>query len=224
MRLIVPIAGPDFFKNGSCKGLISTNSGPLLLSTITSRIWFKYIKKLIFVILDSPDARAFTSNYLTKWFPKSQVVFLPEITAGAALSTLAGLAIQSDIKNEPILIDLADIQFTTDFIPYKKNEDNAYAFTFESNKDIYSYFALDETGQVILAKEKKVISNIASAGVYCFPSCSCLLKAIAYALENPNKSTYNELFYMTPLFNYLILEGIKIKLKPVDNIFDLKNI
>lgn len=224
MKVIIPIAGPDFFNNGSCKGLFPTNSGPLLLSTITSRIWFKSITQLTFVILDLPEARSFSDNYLKKWFPKSKVVFLPNATAGAALSVLAGLAIQSDIKNEPVIIDLADIKFTNNFIPYKEKDDSAFVFTFKSNKKVYSYFALDEEGKVNKAREKEVISNIASAGVYCFPNCSCLIKAIAFALENPKILTHNQLFYITPLFNFLINEGIKIKLKQVNNVVDIKDL
>jgi len=222
LKSIIPIAGTDYFKKDFCKGLIKTEKGPLLKSVLQSRPWIKEISELIFVCIESKISRDFFKNYLKKWFPNCKVVYLSSPTAGAALSMLAGLSIASDRENEPIIIDLADIYFETDFIPYKNLENNGYAFTFRSNSDQYSYFELDNDFKVIKAVEKKPISQYASAGVYTFPSCSELLKALAFALNNAKQITYNDLFYVCPIMNYLIEENIDIKLIEVKNCIDFK--
>ena len=49
-------------------------------------------------------------------------------------------------------------------------------------------------GLIIEAKEKVVISDNASAGVYCFRNSTILLEAIAYTLNN-NKYMHNNLFF-----------------------------
>ena len=222
MKCIVPLAGEDYFKDGKCKGLIDTDSGPLLLSILNSRTWIKHLKELIFVVLDSELSRNFSQKYLKKWFPFCKIIYIPATTSGAALSLLSGLANACDINNEPILVDLADIKFSNKFVPYLNNEKFAYAFTFTSKKDCYSYLSIDSNGLVNKAKEKEVISDNASAGVYAFPSCSLLLKSIAYSLENPQKVIFKNLFYVCPLFNYLIESNIEVKLKEVHDVIDYK--
>ena len=222
MKSIVPIAGEDYFKKDFCKGLIKTEKGPLLYSVLRSRPWINELSELIFVCIESNISRDFSKNYLKKWFPNCKVVYLSNPTSGAAFSMLAGLSIASDKENEPIIIDLGDIYFETDFIPYKNLEYSGYAFTFKSNSNQYSYFELDKDFKVKKAIEKNPISSYASAGVYTFPSCSELLKALAFALDNAKQITYNDLFYVCPIMNYLIEENIDIKLIEVKNCIDFK--
>ena len=184
VKSIIPLAGDDYFKEDFCKGLLDTKKGPLLYSVLKSRPWINNLSDLIFICLDSEMSRNFFNNYIRIWFPQSKIVYLSNKTSGAAFSILAGLSLASNKGNEPIIIDLADIYFETNFLPYKEFKDCGYAFAFKSKGNKYSYFELDEDMQVRKAAEKEQISNFASAGVYTFPSCSKLLKALAYALEN----------------------------------------
>ena len=216
------MAGDDYFTKDFCKGLLQTKKGPLLYSVLKSRPWINNLSDLIFICLDSEMSRSFFKKYIKKWFPKSKIVFLSNKTSGAAFSLLAGLSIASNKGNEPIIIDLADIYFETNFVPYDEFADFGYVFAFKSKGDQYSYFELGEDMQVKKAVEKEQISNFASAGVYTFPSCSMLLKALAYALENSEKITYNNLFYVCPIMNYLINEDTEVKLIMVENQFDYK--
>ena len=90
------------------------------------------------------------------------------------MSSLCGVGMLSDDKNEPIIIDLADIYFDTDIIPFNNiNTDiSGIAFSFKSSFSKYSYLKLDKDGYITEAKEKIVISDNASAGVYCFRNSS----------------------------------------------------
>ena len=111
------------------------------------------------------------------WFPNAKVVYLSNETCGAAFSVLAGLSICSTKGDEPIIIDLADIYFETNLIPYKNPETSGFVFAFTSKKPKYSYFKVKKNMTVEKAVEKEIISNYASTGVYAFPNFSKLLKS-----------------------------------------------
>lgn len=225
MKVLVPLAGPEYFKNGNIKGLTNTSNGPFLLSTLRSRHWFKSIQSsnYCFVLHDSKEARHFADIYLKDWFNDCRVCFISHFTQGAAMSSLCGLGMLSDDSNEPIIIDLADIYFETDIIPFDNiNLDiSGIAFSFKSSLPKYSYFKLDQDGLIIEAKEKAVISDNASAGVYCFRNPTILLEAIAYTLKN-NKYMYNNLYYVCPLFNGLVSKNFKSITYEVNNVMDIK--
>ena len=226
MKVLVPIAGPDYFKDGNIKGLTNTSKGPLLSSILKSRPWFKLIRSsnYCFVLHDSKEARHFSDAYLKKWFNDCMVCFISHFTQGAAMSSLCGMGMLSDDSKEPIIIDLADIYFDTDIIPFENiNLDICgIAFSFKSTSSKYSYLKLDHEGYIIEAKEKLVISDNASAGVYCFRDPIILLESIAYNLNNNLKYMHNNLFYVCPLFNGLVSKNLKSITYEVNNVIDIK--
>ena len=62
MRVVVPLAGPDFIlKDGSLKANIKLNGEPLLSSVLNSRPWAKNMNpaNYSFVLFDTPETRAF---------------------------------------------------------------------------------------------------------------------------------------------------------------------
>ena len=226
MKVLVPLAGPEYFRDGHIKGLIKTPKGPLLLSTLQSRPWFKLIKSsnYCFVLHDSKEARYFADTYLKEWLNDCMVCFISHFTKGAAMSSLCGMGMLSDDSNEPIIIDLADIYFDTDIIPFDNIslDISGIAFSFKSSLPKYSYLKLDQDGIIIEAKEKVVISDNASAGVYCFRNPSILLESISYILKNNVKYMHNNLFYVCPLFNGLVSRNLKSITYEVNNVKDIK--
>lgn len=224
MKCIVPIAGPEYFKDDQCKGLIKFKGDFLLRSILHSRPWINNIDELIFIMQDLDFARDFEKSYLKKWFINSKSIFIPSFTCGAAFSSLIGVSLAYNNLDMPILIDLADIYFESEFIPYQKKEKDGFAFYFESNNPIYSYLKVDEKGKILETKEKKVISNKASAGVYCFPSSSSFIKSISYSISNRKEITVNNLHYICPLLNSLIESGTDVIPIRTKNIIDIKNI
>ena len=223
MKCLIPIAGPDYFKNNFCKGLLEFKNDFLLRKILYSRPWIKEVKELIFIMQDIGLARDFEKNYLKHWFDNPKVIYLPSFTKGAAFSSLAGVALAYDNFDEPLILDLADIYFETDFVPYQNKDRFGYVFYFLNENPIYSYLKVNAEEKIIKTREKKVISNRASAGVYCFPSSSTFIKSIIYSIENKEDLTFNNLHYVCPLINYLIKVGIKTVPIKVSEVFDLKN-
>lgn len=223
MKCIIPIAGPDYFQNNFCKGLLEFKNDFLLRKVLYSRPWINKVKELIFVMQDSNLSRDFEKTYLNNWFENFKVIFLPDFTKGAAFSSLAAVSLAYDNLDTPLIIDLADIYFESNFIPYINNENVGYGFYFLNQSPIYSYLKIDADEKITKTREKKVISNKASAGVYCFPSISSFIKSVSYSIHNKEDLTFNNLHYVCPLLNYLIQSGIKVIPIKVSKVFDIKN-
>ena len=224
MKCIIPLAGTDYFLNNQCKGLLEFKNDFFLKKILFNRPWIKSVDEIIFIMQDLKEAREFEKKYLKNWFKNSRVIYLPSLTKGAAFSSLAGAALAYDKTDPPIIIDLADIYFESDFIPYQENENLGYAFYFLNENSSYSFLKINNENIIIETKEKKVISNKASAGVYCFPSTSSFIKSICFSIENQSDLTFNDLHYVCPLMNYLIKSGIITIPIKVRDVYDIKNI
>lgn len=227
-RVVVPLAGPDFIgKDGTVKALKDLKGVPLLRRSLESRPWAESLRPedYSFVLLDRPETREFVQNALRHWYPSARVIFLSNYTRGAAFSALAGAAMDAN-DDCHLIVDLADIVYDSDLNPsvaFGKFRDTAgIAPVFDSENAAYSYLRLDENGQFVEAAEKRVISRNASAGTYLFSSTAVFLRAVAHALDNAANQTYNDLYYVCPLFNGVKAQGLNVLLHPVTNIRDIK--
>jgi len=230
MKCIIPLAGPDIFtiKYG-IKPAYEIDGEPLLVKAVHSRSWYNYTlheEDLIFVIREFErlvELQKLISNY----FPKAQQVILPGLTRGALMSCLAGISLVTDFL-ETIIVDLVDIFFNADFDPdetfHSDNNIEGIIPYFKSENPKYSYLELDTNKNVLHAREKEVISDNASAGVYFFRQPSSLLKAASYSLENERIVAFNNLMYLCPSFNGLIHGGSFVRAVMVNTVRDISTI
>lgn len=227
MHVITPLAGPDFVDpDGSIKALKPFQGQPLLKFALSTRPWASKVKHYSFVLYDCDESRRFANEYLIHWFEGCSIVYLSKFSRGAAMSCLAGLSVLDDFSY-PLIIDLADIIYTSnvniDEVLNVSPGIGAIAFVFDSDNPIYSYFACDHSGRVIEAAEKRVISHHASSGTYVFCDCPTFLQALTHAFQNESSQTFNDLFYVCPLFNGVIALGKQIILQDVYDIIDIKS-
>lgn len=226
MRVIVPLAGPDFIRaDGSLKALHALNGEPLLRHVLGSRAWVDAVTSYSFVLLDRPETRAFATGPLADWFPGASTTYISHYTRGAALSALAALPQGTDFT-EPLIIDLADILYEATLDPAAMLAGDAglggIALTFPSDNPAYSYLATDDQGRFVEAAEKRVISEHASAGTYIFRDAPTYLRSLAHGLENESSQTFRDLFFVCPLFNGVRDQGKSVALVPVENVTDIK--
>lgn len=226
MHVVVPLAGPDFIMDcRKLKAEILYDGKPLLQRALNSRPWAKSVKDYSFIMIDRPQTRAFATNALADWYPGSSVTFISDYTRGAALSTLAGMATTTRV-DKPVIVDLADILYTSDLDPasvFKINTDcGGIALTFTSGNPTYSYLRLNNSGSFEEAAEKRVISEHASAGTYIFRDMATYLRALSHSLENQESQTFNDLFYVCPLFNGVKDQSKRVFLEPVTDVIDIK--
>ena len=228
MRVIVPLAGPDFILDGGgLKAEIDLEGQPLLYRVLKSRPWAGKVaaQDHSFILIDAPETRVFAAGALAKWYPSSSVTFISRYTRGAALSALAGIATGEDVDT-PIIVDLADILYTSTLDPaavFNRNPDcGGIALTFKANNPAYSYLKMDACGVFVRAAEKRVIADNASAGTYMFRDMATYLRALAHGLENEESQTFQDLFFVCPLFNGVKDQGKHVLLDPVTDVIDIK--
>jgi len=209
MKCVIPLAGPDFYSDSyGIKPLFDIKGTPLLEQALSSRFWIKngelQVDDLIFVLKESEHTKVFT-KYLVKTFPKSRICYIPQFTKGAILSASVGVSIINN-PDEPIIIDLVDILFESDFSPLQVFEDqsiNGILPYFSSDSKKYSYLDI-KNNEVIKTAEKKIISNHASAGVYFFRNQEVFFKALHYSLINTKDLAVKGILFVCPAFNGII--------------------
>ncbi len=225
MKVIVPLAGPDFvITEGHTKAEIIVDGHPILVKALTSRSWSAGVEEYIFVLKDGVEERNFVERALRKWFPLCKLCFMSHPSGGAAFSALIACGLVDDAES-PIIIDLADILFDCELTSFEMRlllkDSSALGLTFESNDSSYSYLAFDDDGKFKEAQEKNVISRYASAGVYVYQNIGCYIRAFSDVLMKPFYK-YNDLHYVCPVFNGVCSNGDKVLSVPVRNIVDIK--
>jgi hypothetical protein len=229
MKVIVPLAGPDFEReDGQVKAGIQVDGAPLLRRALESRPWWmqKHINTddIVFVLKDSAVSRAFHGEQLSVWYPAARAVFLSDYSNGAAMSALAGLALVGHAR-ETICIDLADIIYEGVVAPDAAFSDcsvGALGLVFPSSNPLYSYFRTEQSGRVVEVAEKRVISNNASAGTYFFSGPEMYLRGLAANLRNFDRVAHQGCLFVCPVMQGLIECGVNVALSNVTAVRDIK--
>ncbi|WP_374321970.1 hypothetical protein [Brevundimonas sp.] len=230
MKIVVPLAGPDFeLEDGSTKAELVIEGHPLLRRSLDGRPWAVLQQIVpsdyIFVLKDTAVSREFARCTLQSWYPACKTVFVSDYTQGAALSAAAGCSLTGG-KDEPLIVDLADIEFQADLdinAQFSRHAElGAIALTFKSDNPAYSYLLEDADGVFLRAAEKRVISDNASAGAYIFRNPGVYFSALAHALAHPEAHIFNDLFYVCPLFNGVAAGGWVVSRENVLDIRDIK--
>jgi hypothetical protein len=224
ITVVVPLAGPDFYKDSyGIKPLANYKGEPLIKKVLGSRKWMKDFfecesNELIFVLYENDEHTQECREYLSNNWPASKFVTVSQYSSGATFSVLAGVALSNFPANH-LIVDLADIIFETEqglFELFKDNGIRASIPYFDSFDSKFSYLELDDN-IVLRAVEKEVISMNASAGVYFFRTSADYFKAAAWSVENPKYSTVNDVFFVCPSINAFVSDRA-VSAFPVSNV------
>lgn len=229
MKIVVPLAGPDFERpDGSIKADTLVDGRPLLEATLERRPWWGHGRAgpadVVFVLKDTLRARAYGEDALRSRYPGAGLVYISRTTGGTALSALAALSLIGDAE-APVCVDLVDIAYRSAFdqrAAFASKDVGAVALVFPSQNPVYSYLRQDVSGDVVEAAEKRVISDQASAGTYFFANPSIYLKSMAHNLDHRQAVTHKGLFFVCPLYNGVIASGVRVVLEPVSEVVDIK--
>lgn len=146
-----------------------------------------------------------------------KIVIAEEETEGTVSSCL--LAEEYIDNNLPLSITTLDMYFEPHFDPACVAESDGVVLTFDADNPAYSYSQLGDDGYVIKTAEKEVISNHAHAGLYHFAKGSDFVR-LAKEMIKRNIRVKNE-FYVAPLYNLFIEEGMKISIQPIDRLWSM---
>ena len=225
MNVLIPMAGEGsrFAKMGFTfpKPLISVknfNDSPMIkviienLNIDARHIFIvrdehceKYnLKQLLGVI--STDCKIVTVNYLTK---------------GEACTTL--LAKEYINNDDPLVIANSDqfIEWNSNEFMYSMIGDSIDGgiLTFSNSHPKWSYVKQNNNGFVTEVKEKEVISNEATTGIYYWKRGSDYVKYAEQMIQKNIK--VNGEFYVAPVYNEAIQDGKKIKIFHINKMWGL---
>ncbi len=222
LNVLIPMAGAGsrFIQQGYTfpKPLIEVNGKPMIQVVVENlNIDAHYI-----FITQKEHYEKYNLKYLLNLIaPGCDILQVDSITEGAACSTLLA---KQFIDNENSLI----IANSDQYIDWNSNE-CMYAFsadnidggilTFDASHPKWSYAKLGPNGFVTEVAEKKVISNMATVGVYYWKKGSDYVR---YAEDMISKNIrVNNEFYVCPVFNQAIEDGKKIKIKQVEKMWGI---
>ncbi|MFT4967332.1 MAG: dTDP-glucose pyrophosphorylase [Candidatus Deianiraeaceae bacterium] len=212
MNIIIPAAGlGSRFSNAGYtdpKPFIKFNGKTMLEHAIANL----HIQNARYIVLlreehiqeHSNDIEAVSQNY------NIEIVPIKQVTEGACCTVL--LARKFIQSATPLLIANVDQIVDGGIQSFIENAQNrkleGSIMTFEDNDKKWSYAKLDSNGLVTQVREKEVISNYATVGIYWFSSGNLFINAAIDMIAN-NERVNNE-FYVCPVYNYAIKGGAKI--------------
>jgi len=134
-----------------------------------------------------------------------EVIIIDKITEGSACTVLT---VRELIDNDAPLI-LANSDQYLDWNPYdflvKSLGVDGVISCFNADHQKWSYAKVNDDGRVTEVAEKRVISNLATTGIYYFRRGSQFVRG-ADSMISKNIRTNNE-FYNCPIYNEIIQEG-----------------
>ena len=222
MNIIIPMAGHGsrFLQAGYTfpKPLIEVHGKPMIQVVIDN---LKVDANFIFIVQKEHREKYNLDSMLSLLAPGCKIVDVDKVTEGAACTVLLG---KEFINNDNPLVIANSDQFvewsSLDFF-YKMNEQNLDGgiVSFKSTHPKWSYAKTDNNGFVLEVAEKKTISDIATVGIYYWKKGSDFVK-YAEQMIHKNIRANNE-FYVCPVFNEAILDGLKIKTFDVPKMWGL---
>jgi len=231
LNFIIPMGGKGKrFKNSKFnkpKFMIETKNKTLLEWAIQS-LPLDFAHKIFFIIRKNDEQNFRVKEFIKKIMKekfsniKFEILLLSKNTRGQAETVLN---CKKYINNDRgLLIFNNDTYFKSTrlksrLLSMRNQKIDGILGIFNSNNPEYSFVKIDNENKVIKTKEKKVISNFASTGMYIFSKGSDFIKSVEYAIEEEILSK-NE-FYISELYNILIKEGKKFTVDIADEFVTL---
>lgn len=212
MNVLIPMAGNGsrFAQAGYTfpKPLIEVHGKPMIQVVVEN---LAVDANYIFVVQKSHREKYNLDSMLSLICPGCKIVEVDGVTEGAACTVL--LAKDFINTDESLVIANSDqfIEWNSLEFFYKMNEQNLDAgiVSFRATHPKWSYAKVDDSGFVTEVAEKNPISDIATVGVYYWKQGRDFVK-YAESMVLKDIRVNNE-FYVCPVFNEALLDGLKIK-------------
>lgn len=216
LNIVIPMAGRGSrFANAGYKlpkPLVDVNGCPMI-EVVTKNIMPECEHRFIYICQQEHLEKYGLAEKLKKIAPGCVVVTVDHITEGAACTVL--LAEKYIDNDNPLMIANSDQYVDTDINDYLASmEDNdGLIMTMPADDPKWSFIKFDSSGHVTMVREKEVISNEATVGIYNYAKGSDFVKYARQMIAR-NIRVNNE-FYVAPVYNEMIEDGKKIVFKDV---------
>lgn len=212
LNIVVPMAGAGsrFAKAGyeEPKPLIPVRGVPMIRLVIEN-LRPQGPHRFIFVVQRAHDDRFGLSSKLRTWAgDHAEIVHVDGLTEGAACSVLAAEALIAN--RDPLMIANSDQWVDVDIDSYLAAMAgfDGLIMTMTANDPKWSFVALDPDGRVRMVREKEVISNEATVGIYNYARGIDFVTSAKKMIAANDR--VNREFYVAPVYNYLIADGARV--------------
>lgn len=211
LNIVVPMAGRGsrFAQAGyeMPKPLIDVYGHPMI-EYVTKNITPVCEHRFIYICQEEHLRKYNLAEKLEQIAPGCIVVTVNHITEGAACTVL--LAEKYIDNDDAMMIANSDQFVDTDVNTYlaAMKEYDGLIMTMPADDPKWSFIKHNENGFVTLVREKEIISNEATVGIYNYKHGSDFLK-YAHQMIKKNVRINNE-FYVAPVYNEMIKAGKKI--------------
>jgi dTDP-glucose pyrophosphorylase len=211
INIVIPMAGRGSrFSNAGYimpKPLIDIYGHPMI-EYVTKNIRPKLEHKFIYICQKEHIEKYGIDKILKKEEPNCVIVTIDHITDGAACTVL--LAEKYINNNDQLMIANSDqfVDISIDKYLEAIGEYDGLIMTMPANDPKWSYIKYGKDHLVSLVREKEVISNEATVGIYNYKKGKDFVEA-ANKMINQNIRVNNE-FYVAPAYNEMIKDKKKI--------------
>lgn len=216
LNIVIPMAGRGSrFANAGYvlpKPLIDVNGSPMI-EVVTGNITPGCEHRFIYICQQEHLEHYHLADRLEGISPGCVVITVDHITEGAACTVL--LAEKYIDNSSPMMIANSDQFVDTDINKYISALGNydGLIMTMPADDPKWSFIQYDSQGYVTMVREKEVISNEATVGIYNYAKGSDFVK---YAKQMIAKNIrVNNEFYVAPVYNEMIKDNKKIVFKNV---------
>jgi len=211
-NILIPMAGAGsrFSSAGYTfpKPLIEVNHKPMIQVVIEN---LNISTKFIYIVQKEHYEKYNLKYLLNLITPNCEIVQVEGVTEGAACTTLLAKEYINNDKHLVIANSDQFVEWDSNSFYYSMTNDNLDGgmLTFKATHPKWSFAKLDENGFITEIAEKKPISDIATVGIYYWNKGSDYVKYAEQMIEK-NVRVNNE-FYVAPVYNEAILDGLKFK-------------
>ncbi|SFB94168.1 glycosyltransferase family 2 protein [Butyrivibrio sp. YAB3001] len=210
LNIVIPMAGRGSrFADAGYelpKPLIDVCGKPMI-EVVTENIRPKCEHRFIYICQEEHLKKYDLEKELSRMSPGCKIITIDHITEGAACTVL----LASDLidNDDEMMIANSDQYVDTDINEYLSYlKEDGLIMTMPADHPKWSYIKFDENGFVTEVREKEVISNEATVGIYNYKHGSDFVKFANQMIEK-NIRVNNE-FYVAPVYNEMIAAGKRI--------------
>lgn len=221
LNIVIPMAGRGSrFANVGYdrpKPLIDVH-GRYMIDYVIKNITPKVEHRFIFLSLQEHLEKYDIEEHLKKETANCVVIPVNTVTEGAACTVL--LAEKYINNDDELMIANSDQYVNSDINNYlsRGNNVDGLIMTMYADDPKWSFIKYDRNGYVTVVREKEVISNEATVGIYNFAHGKDFV-AYAKKMVADNIRVNNE-FYVAPVYNMLVEDGKKIAYYNIGSVDD----
>lgn len=211
LNIVIPMAGRGsrFAKEGYKlpKPLIDVHGEPMI-AFVTNNIRPKMEYRFIYICLKEHMEKYDLEKRLHEIEPSSVIIPVDHVTEGAACTVLLA---EQYIDNDYMLMLANSDQFVDiDINKYVEaiGDNDGLIMTMYADDPKWSFIQYNEDKLVTMVREKEVISNEATVGIYNFRRGSDYVR-YAHQMIDKNIRVNGE-FYVAPVYNEMTADGKKI--------------